>query len=263
MFAWRAFPQEPGASPGAYLTVPALARSGIRVAFTTRHGGRSDAPFDSLNLSYASGDDPERVRANRRRALAAVGGALESWTGARQVHSATPAHADAGRRGAGWSSPADVIPDADAVWTDTPDVTVVVLTADCVPIVLADPSGRRVGAVHAGWRGLLAGVVERTVDAMGEAGRLSGYVGPSIGPCCYVVGDEVARPAIERFGDVVRTSEASTRLDLWACALRALADAGVREVWPAALCTRCERHRFFSHRAGSPGRQGVLARIAA
>jgi len=263
MFAWRAFPQEPGASPGAYLTVPALARSGIHVAFTTRHGGRSDAPFDSLNLSFASGDDPDRVQANRRRALMAVGGSLESWTGARQVHSATPAYADASRRGAGWDSPASVIPDADAVWTGSPDVTVVVLTADCVPIVLADPSGRRVAAVHAGWRGMIGGVVERTVEAMGDAERLVAYVGPSIGPCCYEVGDDVAAPATERFGDVVRTAGGSTRLDLWACALRALGGAGVREVWPSALCTRSENNRFFSHRAGSPGRQGVLARIAA
>ena len=263
MFAWRAFPQEPGASPGAYLTVPALAPSGIHVAFTGRHGGRSNAPFDSLNLSYASGDDAKHVRANRRRALAAVGGSLESWTGARQVHSPTPVRADASRRGAGWESPANVIPDADAVWTDTPDVTVVVLTADCVPIVLADPSGRRVAAVHAGWRGMIAGVVERTVEVMEGADRLSAYVGPSIGPCCYEVGDEVADPATERFGNVVRTTGGTKRLDLWACALRALGAAGVREVWPAALCTRCERNRFFSHRAGSPGRQGVLARIAA
>src|SRR5436190_6562375 len=116
MFAWRAFPEEPGASPGAYLTVPALARSGIDVAFTTRLGGRSAAPFDSLNLSYSSGDDAEVVRANRRRALAAVGGTLGSWTGARQVHGTSAVHTGVAERGAGWASPSDVVADADALW---------------------------------------------------------------------------------------------------------------------------------------------------
>ncbi|TMK21806.1 MAG: laccase domain-containing protein, partial [Actinobacteria bacterium] len=145
MFAWRAFPEEPGVSSGAYLTVPALARSGIDVAFTTRHGGRSATPFESLNLSYSSGDDAGVVRANRRRALAAVGGALESWTGARQVHGVAAVHAGIGERGAGWESPSDVIADADALWTDVPDVSVVVLTADCVPVLLADREKRRVG----------------------------------------------------------------------------------------------------------------------
>src|SRR5439155_1039143 len=87
------------------------------VAFTTRHGGRSATPFESLNLSYSSGDDAGVVRANRRRALAAVGGALESWTGARQVHGVAAVHAGIGERGAGWESPSDVIADADALWT--------------------------------------------------------------------------------------------------------------------------------------------------
>jgi len=262
MFAWRAFPREPGAGPGAYLTVPELARHGILVAFTTRHGGSSRTPFESLNLSYVSGDDGDVVRTNRRRVLAAVGGQIESWTGARQVHGARTVRVGAEERGAGWDSADRAIPDADALWTDSPDVAVVVLTADCVPVVLASVLRRRVGVVHVGWKGLIGGVIRSAVDSMGGPDGLSAYIGPSIGPCCYEVGPDVATPARERVGDVVRIAGGRQRLDLWAGSLTALASAGVKEVWPAALCTRCERDRFFSNRAGSAGRQGVVARLA-
>lgn len=262
MFAWRALAGEPGASPGAVLTVPELARHGIQVAFTTRLGGRSADPFSSLNLSYSSGDDPETVRANRRRALAAVGASLEDWTGARQVHSHRAVEITEAERGAGWESPAGVIPDADALWTDRPGPALVVLTADCTPILLADTTRRRIGVVHAGWRGLLAGIVETTVAAMGRPDDITAFVGPSIGPCCYEVGADVSGPARDALGDVIRDVGGREHLDLWAGSLIALARAGVREVWPAALCTRSEPGRFYSHRAGARGRQGLLARIA-
>jgi polyphenol oxidase len=261
MFAWRALEREPGASPGAVLIVPELARHGIAVAFTTRLGGRSVEPFASLNLSYSSGDDVETVRANRRRALAAVGATLQDWTGARQVHSTRAIRVGDAERGAGWESPATVIADADALWTDRPGPALVVLTADCTPILLADTERRRIGAVHAGWRGLLDGIVERTVDEMGGPEGLVAFVGPSIGPCCYEVGSDVAGPARERLGDVVRAVDGREHLDLWGGSLAALGRAGVREVWPAALCTRSEPDRFYSHRAGARGRQGLIARI--
>lgn len=221
----------------------------------------SDEPFSSLNLSYSSGDDPDPVRRNRSRALAAVGGELGAWTGARQVHGTAILRAGAETRGAGWDSPATVVPDADALWTDEPDVGLVVLTADCVPILLADPGRRRIAVVHAGWRGLVAGMVEEAVAAVGSPGSLAAFIGPAIGPCCYEVGDDVAGPASERLGDVVRRKGDRTHLDLWRGASTALARAGVREIWPAALCTRCEPDRFYSHRAGARGRQGLIARI--
>jgi YfiH family protein len=262
MFAWRTFPHRAGEATGAYLTVPALARRGIMVAFTTRHGGRSGEPFAALNLSYASGDEAAIVRANRSRALEAVGGAMQTWTGARQVHGSRAVRVGETERGAGWESPATVVPDADALWTDAADLSLVVLTADCTPILLADPDRRRIGVVHAGWRGLVGGVVESAVAAMGEPAGLRAFVGPSIGPCCYEVGPEVTAAARERLGEVVARRGDREHLDLWTGSLVALARAGVREVWPAALCTRCEPDRFYSHRAGARGRQGLVARIA-
>ena len=218
-------------------------------------------PFDSLNLSYSSGDDPDVVRRNRTRALSAVGGPLDSWTGARQVHGDTVVKVGAGTRGAGWDSPANVVPDADALWTDEADVGLVVLTADCVPILLADPEGGRIGVVHAGWRGLVAGTIEESVRALGSPDSLAGFIGPAIGPCCYEVGEDVAAPAAERLGDVVRRRGDRVFLDLWRGATISLARSGVREIWPAALCTKCEPGRFYSHRAGARGRQGLIARL--
>ncbi|MGH2793395.1 MAG: peptidoglycan editing factor PgeF [Actinomycetota bacterium] len=218
-------------------------------------------PFDSLNLSYSSGDDPEVVRRNRTRAVSAVGGSLSSWTGARQVHGTRIVKVDGGVRGAGWDSPAHVIPDADALWTDEPDVGLVVLTADCVPILLADRDAGRIAVVHSGWRGLVAGIIEESVGAVGNPDALVAFIGPAVGPCCYEVGEEVAAPAEARLGDVVRRRGDRTHLDLWRGATIALARSGVREIWPAALCTKCEPGRFYSHRAGAHGRQGLIARL--
>ena len=105
MFAWRAFPARGDASPGAYLAVPALESAGIRIAFTTRHGGFSGDPFSSLNLSFFSGDDPDVVMANRARAMAVIGGDPASWTSGRQVHGAETVRVDGERKGAGADSP--------------------------------------------------------------------------------------------------------------------------------------------------------------
>lgn len=264
MFAWRAFPARGDASPGAYLAVPALESAGIRVAFTTRQGGYSDDPFSSLNLSFFSGDDPEVVMANRARAIAMLGGDPMSWTSGRQVHGARPARVNGKERGAGADSPDTTLPGVDALWTDEPGAVLAVLIADCVPILLADPAGRRIATVHAGWRGMTSGVIEASVEAMGgEASSLMAFIGPSIGPCCYEVGEDVAEPARARLGSEVERRNGSVRVDLWGGARIALRRAGVTSIHLSALCTRCEPHRFFSHRAGHEARQGLLATIDA
>lgn len=264
MFAWRAFPARGDASPGAYLAVPALESAGIRIAFTTRQGGYSDDPFASLNLSFFSGDDPAVVMANRARAIAMLGGDPLSWTSGRQVHGAQPARVNEGERGAGAGSPDTTLPGVDALWTDVPGAVLAVLIADCVPIFLADPVSHRIATVHAGWRGMTSGVIEATVEAMGgEAGALMAFIGPSIGPCCYEVGEDVAASARATLGPEVERRNGSVRVDLWGGARLALRRAGVSSIHLSALCTRCEPHRFFSHRAGHEARQGLLATIDA
>jgi YfiH family protein len=226
--------------------------SGYEVAFTTRAGGVSEGPYASLNLGRLSGDAAERVEENRRRACEAVGADAARLVLNRQVHSATVLRAAPGRRGAA----------ADGLWTDEPGLPLLVLGADCLPIVLArsGPARPALCVLHAGWRGLLSGIVAAGVRALGE-GPLAASVGPGIGPCCYEVGEEVAAPFRGRFGDdVVRGG----RLDLWTSAERALRAAGVASVERVDRCTACEPETFFSHRRdrGRTGRQGVIAYVA-
>jgi len=225
---------------------------GYAVAFTTRLGGVSEGPYASLNLGRKSGDDVECVDENRRRMCEAVGADLEKLALNYQVHSTRVLRAAPAMRGE----------HADGLWTDEPGLPILAMSADCLPIVLAragadDPA---VAVLHAGWKGLLAGIVEAGVDALG-GGTLTAAIGPGIGPCCYEVGEEVATPFRERFGDdVMRES----RLDLWTSAERALRAAGVEQIDRLDRCTACEPETFFSHRrdAGRTGRQGVIAYVA-
>jgi YfiH family protein len=218
-----------------------------RVVFTSREGGVSDGPFASLNLGLATADEPEHVHENRRRAVAAIGGDADALALNRQVHGAVVVRARAGSRG-------DV--DADALWTDEPGLPIGALAADCVPIAIArigdDPPALAV--VHAGWRGLLAGVIPAAASTLG--GTLAAAIGPAIGPCCYEVGEEVARPLRAAFGADVVTAG---RADLPLAAERALRASGIERVDRLGACTSCD-DRFFSHRrdAGVTGRQGVL-----
>jgi len=218
------------------------------VAFTTRRGGVSGGSFASLNLGLKTDDEPGNVAENRRRLCVELG-AEPGWISmTRQRHSAVVHRAEPGG-----------LPEGDGVWTDSPREAVLQLTADCVPIAIARADGARpaICVLHAGWRGLLAGIVGAGVEALGE-GPFAAVVGPSIGPCCYEVGPEVAEP----FGpDVMR----GRNLDLWAASERALRAAGVERVERIDLCTACNPGLFFSHRRdrGVTGRQGVIARVAA
>jgi polyphenol oxidase len=225
---------------------------GYVVAFTTRVGGVSDGPYASLNLGRKSGDDVDRVDENRRIACEEIGTEVTRLALNHQVHSTRVLRAEPAVRGE----------HADGLWTDEPKLPILAMSADCLPIALA-----RVGAdepavavLHAGWRGLLEGIVAGGVAALGT-GPLAAAIGPGIGPCCYEVGEEVAAPFRARFGrDVVREN----RLDLWTSAERALRTAGVARIDRLDRCTACEPETFFSHRrdAGRTGRQGVIAYVS-
>lgn len=256
MFAWRALPAASGHGPGAVLTVPSLAHVGIQVAFTGRGGGLGAT---DLNLSLLTATDPERTRANRRRVAAAVGATLGEWSSGQQVHGMQVAHIGRSDVGRGAEDHATALPDTDALWTDEPGASCVVLTADCVPILLADPARRRIAVIHAGWRGMVKGVIDAAVAAMGASRDLRAYIGPAIGPCCYEVGDAVRGEAAAALTDAVLVGD---HLDLWRGARIALARAGCTAIHPSHLCTKCQTQRFFSHRAGDVGRQALIARIA-
>jgi len=224
---------------------------GYEVAFTTRVGGVSEGPYASLNLGRKSGDEPERADENRRIACEAIGADLTRLALNYQVHSSRVLRAIAAVRGE----------HADGLWTDESELPILAMSADCLPIVVArvDTGSPAVAVLHAGWKGLLAGIVAEGAEALGGA-TLTAAIGPAIGPCCYEVGEEVAAPYRERFGDdVVREG----RLDLWTSAERALRAAGVDRIHRFDRCTSCEPETFFSHRrdAGRTGRQGVIAYV--
>ena len=222
------------------------------MVFTTRLGGVSKGPYASLNLGRKSGDDVEHVDENRRIACDSIGADVERLALNYQVHSDRVLRAAAGTRRER----------ADGLWTEERDLPVLALSADCLPLALVRTGGERpaVAVLHVGWRGLLAGVIQAGASALGDH-ALAAAIGPGIGPCCYEVGEEVAAPFRERFGeDVVR----DRRLDLWTSAERALHAAGVEHVHRFDRCTACEPDTFFSHRrdAGRTGRQGVIAYVA-
>lgn len=212
----------------------------FEVVFTTRTGGVSQGPFESLNLGRVTQDRPDSVEENRRRACAEIGAAVDRLAINRQVHSASVHRAHAGARGE----------PGDGLWTDEPDLPILALGADCLPIALV--RGRKLAVLHAGWRGLLNGVIRAGVAAVG--GAYAACIGPAIGPCCYQVGREVS----ERFDSHLTRGG---KLDLWRAAEQLLRQSGARTVERVDLCTACHSELFFSHRrdAGVTGRQGVLA----
>jgi len=228
------------------------------VVFTTREGGVSEGPYASLNLGIFTGDDPARVVENRRRLCAAAGVDPERATMAWQQHGGEVRRA----RPESIVAPGMRHDPCDGLWSDEPGQAMLLLTADCLPIALARLDGGRpaVAVLHAGWRGLLAGIVPAGVAALGSR-LVSAAIGPAIGPCCYEVQEDVAGPMRAAFGlGLVRDG----RLDLWTAADRALRAAGVVRVDRFDLCTACDPERFFSHRrdGGVTGRQGVLAHVA-
>jgi polyphenol oxidase len=226
------------------------ALDGLRHAFFDRHGGVSEGIFASLNCGYSSGDDPQLVADNRARALRRLGLAPESLCTVRQVHGAdvlVARRAEPGRPGIA----------ADALVTDRAGLTLGVLSADCAPVLLADPAARVIGAAHAGWRGALAGVIEATVRAMAELGarpeRTSAAVGPCIAQPSYEVGPELYEALVAEdprcaalFGRVAGSDR--LLLDLKGYALLRLARAGVEDSVALPDDTLADEERFFSAR---------------
>jgi YfiH family protein len=228
------------------------------VGFTTRIGGVSRGPYESLNLGILTEDVAENVVENRRRACAAVGAEADSATMAWQHHGADVARAD----GRGITTPGTEFERCDGLWSDEPARSMMLLTADCLPVAIARTNGREpaLAVLHVGWRGLLEGIVESGAGALG-GGRLAAAVGPGIGPCCYEVHEDVAAPFRARFG---RRIVRERKLDLWSAAEQALRKVGCETVERTDLCTFCHPELFFSHRRdrGRTGRQGIVGYVA-
>jgi YfiH family protein len=222
---------------------------GVRHAFFTRQGGVSEGVFDSLNVGLGSGDDPLCVAENRNRAAAALGQESAALATCYQIHSAMAVTVDAPFD--------DQRPWADAIVTGTPGLVCGALAADCAPVLIADPQARIVAAVHAGWRGALAGVVGSAIDAMvwlgADPARMSAAVGPCIGPASYEVGLEFLDAFVEadaaNAGYFAAGDRPEKRLfDLPAYVLSRLAAAGVGQAEWIGRDTLAEADWFFSNR---------------
>ncbi len=219
----------------------------------TRKGGVSPSPFDSLNLGTNTEDKEENVIKNKElyeRSFSFKSGTLKTLT---QVHGNKVAVAGD-----------DTDTEADAIITDQHDLPIGVLTADCVPILLCNEDKKAVGAVHAGWRGMVGGIIENTIEALKErygakADELTALIGPAIGPCCYEVSEDVAEQFREKLHNVIRVQDDNIFLDLPSGAFSILSKAGVRaeKIWSSGHCTSCETDLFFSYRKenGKTGRQ--------
>jgi YfiH family protein len=242
----------------------------LLAAVSTRHGGVSSGDFGALNLSTSVGDEPDNVRINRERLYQALSVDERPMSYVRQVHGCRVFEA----HDLNPSRVADGVSiEADAQMTDRSGISLVLTFADCVPILVYDPVHHVVGLAHAGWRGTISEVGRRLVEAMNlrygsRPYDLRAAIGPSIGGCCYEVGDEVARQFQTRWpGSVVasRSHQASWLVDLWDANRRQLTGAGLlaAHVHVSQLCTACRVDQFYSHRrqAGRAGRFAVVAML--
>jgi YfiH family protein len=235
---------------------------GATAAFSTRIGGISQPPFESLNLGVFTEDERDTVVENRVRLAAALGFEPERIAIGRQVHGAELAIHGGPQDPSPFAEPGSAIPEVDGHVTAEPSLALLVFAADCLPVALSGPGG--VAMLHCGWRGLVAGILARGAEAVGAT---DAAIGPGIGPCCYEVGKEVLdSPTGFDLGSTGRKPDPGSgnrpvgHLDLSELARRLLREAGVERVETSGLCTSCEAGLFFSHRrdSGKTGRQAGL-----
>ncbi len=235
------------------------ALDGVVHGISGRAGGVSDGRFATLNVSYTVGDEQAHVDENLRRIAGALGTARERLFAAYQVH---------GSRAVVVDQDTPSRPECDVLVTRSNERALMLRFADCTPVLLADPARQAVGAAHAGWRGTAAHAARSAVTAMQEAfgsrpGDLVVGIGPSIGPCCYEVGRDVADAFVDRPWALAAAAPGRYHLDLWEANRRALVSAGVPEeqIEVAGICTRCQADRFFSHRANGGEPAGRFAGV--
>ncbi len=253
-----------------YLTFPSFDRFGfVRHAFSTRIGGVSQNEFESMNLNFGRGDSDENVMENFQRFCVAAGFDRKTLVASSQDHHTFIRRVTAENYGTGIWKPKDM-QSVDGLITNEPNVTLVTYYADCVPLYFLDPENRAIGLAHAGWRGTVAKMAEKTVQAMvhefdSNPRSMVAAIGPSIGPCCF----EVDTPVYEEFARLtelrpqefmVEEDGGKYRINLWEANRRILVNAGIpaENITVSQLCTKCNAEWLYSHRA-SGGKRGGLA----
>lgn len=225
----------------------------VGACVTTRQEGSIQGSYAGFNLGQHVGDDPEAVKHNRQQLLLF----LEEVAGVKAIQWVSQVHGTQVYRVQ--EQVRDVPPEADAVYTASPGIACAVLTADCLPVCLCSGSGDEVAVAHAGWRGLLAGVLENTVQSFAaRPDQLHAWLGPAIGPCHFEVGEDVRQGFLDastgqnaaKVGAAFTPGGSSGKwmCDLYQLARLRLAEAGVRQVSGGGLCTVCDAERFYSYR---------------
>ncbi len=243
---------------------------GLNHAVTTRSGGASAAPFDSLNLGLHVGDDSARVIENRRLVARELGYDDQDAVWAQQVHGASFHLVTPNDRGRGDRRYKDALPSTDALICEYSDAPCWILVADCAPVLLVHPARQVLATVHVGWRGALGQIASRTLAQMSaefsiEASEVLGGIGPCLCVACLEVGEEVALAAEQAGAStcIVRAGFEKPHLDLRRALLDELKRAGVPEssIEVSSECPRCLSHKYFSHRGegGKSGRFGLVA----
>lgn len=241
---------------------------GLRHGFSTRHGGVSQGYLASMSFSYNK-ESEEIVDENFRRFCGANGLPFDSLVLTHQTHTANVAAVDEGYCNQGRHRR---LRDTDGLVTATPGLGLICFTADCVPLLLADPETGVVAAVHAGWRGTVNSIAAEAVKKMAALGakpeNILVAIGPSIGPCCFEVGPEVQKEFTDRFGKkipiVPSAREGHTMVDLWKANSLVLEECGVaaEHIFTAGVCTFCNHDDYYSHRYTNGLRGSLIAAIA-
>jgi YfiH family protein len=237
--------------------------------FSTRKGGESVAPFDTLNLGLSLDDDKKVVLCNREKFFRTLGYSSEETSSLNQVHKDTVQLTDESHKGKWLPDKGGIVEPADAMVTNQPGILLVAYYADCVPLYFFDPKKRALGIAHAGWRGTVLKIGAKTIKEMTRCFGTDpqdciAVVGPSIGSCCYEVDEKVLNPIKESYGnntDIIKKDRGqNAHLDLWEANKVSLLEANLKDtnIYISGLCTHCNEKYFFSHRRDK-GRTGRMA----
>lgn len=244
-----------------YKTSPVLlSERSIFIAFTTRKGGFSQGPYSSLNLSFHVGDDPLNVTKNRSVIAETFGFELNRLIAGKQVHGSNIAIVDEKNAGSGSLSYDTALPDTDGLITEKKQVALMILTADCLPVILVQDKPYKIAVIHCGWKGLAAGIIEKALQQFDRDNTLV-FFGPSISDCCYEVESQVA----QQLGIITNEDLTKYKISLGAVALKKLVTGRipVKNIYQTDSCCNCKREDYFSFRRDNKvtGRQAAIAVI--
>ncbi len=254
-----------------FISLDKWLQSGVDIAFSTRSGGVSQGRYTSLNLGLHVNDEDERVLENRKRYLALFNADLDKAVCGQQVHGNQVIKVGKTDRGRGAYRLAEAIPDCDAMITNSPEVYLLSLYADCLPVFFYDPAQRAIGTAHCGWKGTMAKIAVNTLQAMqrefaSSAELVQVFIGPGIGPCCFEIKPDLVAKVHEEFADlhdiITDRGNGAFTWDLAETNTQILIKAGVNpeHIRVCRLCTACHPELFYSYRKenGQTGRMGAL-----